>query len=203
MNAANGLIALLSPDREAEPSWWKVAQGRVLSRSGRVDPNAVRDGGPVLLVLPPAVAILRRVELEAQMPPAQARAVAVRTALAASLSDVADMHAVALDRDEDAPPGVWHVALIARADLSHCIDWAHDQGVEPDIILPFGAIVPPPEQGYIRAGAEGIDLLRGPDVAIPADEPWVQAMIDPASGNEEIEHWSPGRTEGALIAALD
>ncbi|MGE4432070.1 MAG: type II secretion system protein GspL [Sphingobium sp.] len=203
MNAAKGLIALLSPDGEATPSWWTIAEGRILSRSGQIGPEAARDRGPVMLVLPPSVATLRRVELDAEMPPAQARVVAVRKALEASLSDAAAMHAVALDRDEDTPPGVWHVAMIARADLGHCIGWAQLQGVEPDIILPLGAILPPPEQGYIRAGAGGIDVLRGPDVAVPADEPWVQAAIDQSPDDSDIEAWPPGRTEGALIAALE
>lgn len=203
MNAARGLIGLLSPDRDAPPSWWRVAEGRLLSRSARIEPDAAGDGGPVMLVLPPGVATLRRVELDAGMPPAQARIVAARKALETSLSDLADMHAVTLDRDENAPPGIWHVAMIARADLGHCIDWARGQGTEPEIILPFGAILPPPDQGYIRAEADGIAVLRGPDAAVPADEPWVRAMIDHAPGDGTLESWSPGRTEGALIAALD
>lgn len=199
MSAGDGLIVLLSADADAEPLWWRLVDGHIVSRSE----TAARAGGeaspgPVMLVVPPGVATLRRVELDAAMPPAQARAVALRRALEAGMADPADMHAAVLDRAGDRAGGVHHVASIARADLAHIIAWGHRHGVDADIILPAGALLPEPEEGYVRAEIAGTALLRGRGIVAPEDEPWVRAMLAGAP----VEEWPAGEVEAALVNAL-
>lgn len=202
MKGAEGLIVLLSPDNAGDPRWWRVAEGRIGSRTQGAVPAGTDGGGPVMLVLPPDVAVLRRVELDPAMPPAQARAVAIRKALAAGITDPAEMHAAALEPVEGGAPGVWHVAVIARADLAHCLGWARDRGLDPDIVLPLGAILPEPEddpeQSYVRAELVGIAVARGRKGAGHADAPWMQALLSGAP----VETLPPEEAEAALVAAL-
>ncbi|GLT01234.1 hypothetical protein GCM10007897_26250 [Sphingobium jiangsuense] len=206
MKGAEGLIVLLSPDNAGDPRWWRVAEGRIGSRTQGAVPAGTDGGGPVMLVLPPDVAVLRRVELDPAMPPAQARAVAIRKALEAGITDPAEMHAAALEPVEGGAPGVWHIAVIARADLAHCLGWAGDRGLDPDIVLPLGAILPEPEEGpeqgpeesYVRADLAGIAVARGRKGAGHADAPWMQALLS----GVPVETLPPEEAEAALVAAL-
>ena len=199
MKGAEGLIVLLSPDNADDPRWWPVAEGRIASRTQGMVPAEAMNGGPVMLVLPPDVAVLRRVELDPAMPPAQARAVAIRKALEAGISGPAEMHAAALEPAEGGMPGVWHIAAIARADLAFCLGWARDRGLDPEIVLPLGAILPEPGEGYVRADIGGIAVARGRDGAGHADALWMQAFLDGAP----VATLPPEEAEAALVAALD
>ncbi len=200
VSGGNGLIVLLSADADSDPLWWKLVDGHIVSRSQKGALAGLEaDAGAVMIAVPPEVATIRHVEVDAAMPPAQARAVALRRALESTMADAADMHGALLDHAGDAPQGIHHVALIARADLAHVIAWGRHHGIDADIILPIGAVLPEPEAGYVRTAIGGSVLLRGQGVVARDGEPWVQAMLAGAT----ISDWPTEAAETALIAALE
>lgn len=210
--AADGHIILMPFDRDGQPRWWRVADGRIISRShGKDAPAGVGDGLPVMLVAAPSVALVRTVELDAAMPPAQARVVAVRRALEAGATSVDEMHgayageagagAGAAKRDEEEGKAslVSHqVAVMARADMEQILRWAASVGVQPTIILPLAALLPTPRQGYVRASFGDDAVVRGPSWTAQGDEPWLKDVI----GDDPVRHLTPEEGEQALIAAL-
>lgn len=201
VSAGNGLIVLLPPETGVAPLWWKLVDGHIVSRSegaARVGSEAGGPDGPAMIAVPPGVATIRRIELDPAMPAAQARAVAIRRALEMAMTDADNLYAVALERPEGAEEGVHHVALIARSDLAHIIAWGRHHGIDADIILPIGALLPEPEEGFIRADIGDMALIRGQGVVAQADEPWVQAMLAGAS----FEIWPEEKAEAALVRAL-
>lgn len=199
MSADNGLIVLISADADDDPLWWRVTDGHIVSRSESAAlAGAEEDAGPVLIALPPGVATIRRVELDPAMPAAQARAVAARRALEAAMAGPAEMHAAVMEPEDETAGGVHHVALIARADLAHVLAWGRHHGIDADIVLPMGAVLPEPAEGYVRAGFGGTALVRGQGVVAQADEPWVQTIVAESPAREV----RPGEIETALIAAL-
>jgi len=199
VSAGNGLIVLLSADAETDPLWWRLADGHIVARSEKAAlAGAEAEPGTVMIAVPPGIATIRRVELDPAMPQAQARAVAMRKALGSAMADSAEMHAAVLDRDAAASDGIFHVALIARSDLAHIIAWGRHHGIDADIILPAGAVLPDPEQGYARAEIGGAMLVRGQGIVAQADEPWVAAVLADAP----VADFPSTEIEASLIGAL-
>ncbi len=201
MSAGDGLVVILPSRAGSAPLWWKFADGHVVSRSesgARAGMEAEGGGdGPVMLVLPTDATTLRTVALDSAMPPAQARTVALRLAREASLTPAEGLHAVAME-GEDAGQGAQAVAVIARDDLAHFIAWAREHGLDPDIILPAGALLPEPGEGFAGACMGGAMVIRGQGICADADEDWVRALI----GDASVRMLNSAEFERALSEAL-
>lgn len=196
MSSPDGLVVILPADADGPPLWWRVIDGSVVSRSAM----AAMTGGegdaavrlPVMLVVPQSAVTMRRVDLPADMPPAQARAVAPRMAREASIGEADGLHAVPCVDD----PAT--VAIIARDDIAHFIAWAHRQGIEPDVILPAATILPEPEEGYVAADMGGMKPLRGQGLFADIHDGWTEAL----AGNGPARRLDAAEVDAAIIAAL-
>jgi len=196
MNAANGLIVILPSVAGETPSWIKVVDGQIVSRSAsaaRAGMDGVDDAGPVMLVLPVSAVTMRQVELPSQdMPIAQARSVAQRLAREASIDGGDGLHVAVADDDPCS------VAVIAREDMAHFIAWAHEQGLEPDVVLPATALLPEPQAGYVRADIGGASIVRGQGLVVDAAQDWVRAHI----GDAQVSDMDAAAVDMALVNAL-
>ncbi len=201
MSAAEGLVVILPSRAGGAPIWWKFADGHVVSRSESGARAGLEAGGdnaaPVMLVLPPEATTLRKIALDPAMPPAQARTVALRMAREASLSPAEGLHAVVIE-GEGTEGGAQTVAVIARDDLAHFIAWAREQGIDPDIILPAGALLPEPDERFASAAIGGATLVRGQGICADAGEEWIRALI----GDAPVLRLEPADVESAMAAAL-
>tara|TARA_R110000782_G_scaffold78276_7_gene155335 strand:- start:7506 stop:8621 length:1116 start_codon:yes stop_codon:yes gene_type:complete len=199
MTAPHGVIVILPAQAEGAPLWLKVADGQIVSRSesaALAGLSVEDDSASVMLVVPPAAVTIRRVELPGEMPPAQARMVALRMAREASISEADGLHAVLLDGDEDGLNR--SVAVIARDDMAHFIAWGRHHGLEADIVLPAAAVLPVPDDGFVAATIGGADVLHGQGMAVDAAETWMQALV----GDAAVRRLDRAQVESALVAAL-
>jgi len=196
VSEANGLIVILSGAAEEAPSWGKVINGQIVSRSAsavRLGAGDTDDIGTVMLVLPASAVTLRRVDLPSQdLSAAQARSVAQRMAREASIDGGEGLHVVVAEDDART------VAVIAREDMAHYLAWAQEQGLEPDIITPAGALLPEPETGYGRADIGGATIIRGQGLFADASQHWVRAHISDA----QMTDMDRRAVDAALVDAL-
>ena len=173
MSMENGFILFVPSMPDHATAWWKIIDGQIVSRSGTaaragMEPGA-GDDMPVMLVVPSSSATMRRIDLPADMPPAQTRTVAARMAREASIEDGDGLHAVSALNGG-------HVAVAARGDVAHYIAWAREQGVDPEVIIPAWALIAEPEEGFVRAQLNGEDILRGKGIAASVAEPWTESL---------------------------
>ena len=195
MSTENGFILYIPSMPDHAPIWWKIIDGQIVSRSGAAARAGMESGAggdmPVMLVVPSSSVTMRRMDLPADMPPAQARTVAARMAREASIEDGDGLHAV------PAHDG-GHVAVAARGDVAHYIAWAREQGVDPDVILPAWALIAEPEEGFVRASLNGEDIVRGKGIAASATEPWMAAL----TAGEQAHALGTGEVDQMVLAAF-
>ncbi|MCB2013559.1 MAG: type II secretion system protein GspL [Sphingobium sp.] len=195
MSTENGFVLFVPSMPDHVPVWWKIIDGQIDSRSGaaaRAGMEAgVSDDMPVMLVVPSSSVTMRRVDLPADMTPAQARTVAARMAREASIEDSDGLHTVPA-RDGG------HVAVAARSDVAHYIAWAREQGVDPDVMLPAWALIAEPEVGFVRAQLNGEDIIRGKDIAASATEPW----MGPLTADEQVHALNADDVDHMVLSAF-
>lgn len=195
MSGPDGLVVILPADAEADPAWWRVIDGSIVSRSAGAAMTGYGEAAaplPVMLVVPQPAVTMRRVDLPADMPAAQARAVAPRMAREASIGEADGLHTVPCAND----PAT--VAIVARDDIAHFIAWARLQGIEPDIILPAATILPESEEGYVIADMGGMKPLRGQGLFADAHDGW----IDSLTANGPVRRFDADEVDAAVVAAL-
>ena len=171
----DGLIILLPMRADGAPSWLRLVDGDIVARSesaARAGMNGeVSAATTAMLVVPQAAVTMRRVDLPDAMPPAQARAAALRLAREASIGESDGLHVVASVDDPQT------VAVIARDDIAHFIAWARHHGVEPDIVLPAGFLLPEPGEGFVSARVGDGAVIRGRGLIADADVDWLEPVI--------------------------
>jgi general secretion pathway protein L len=98
--------------------------------------------------------------------------------------------------DDPANPHV--IAIAARADMQRWLLWAQHHGLDPDIIVPAPLLLPEPEEGLVHGVIGGTAVLRGRDMALPAD-----MALPELIGDAPIKQVAPEAVEAQAIAALD
>lgn len=197
VGGVEGLVVILPGDADDTPHWWKVVDGHIVSRSrGAAAAGAdlqINGSGMsrVMLVVPQSAVAMRRVVLPADMPSAQARVVAPRMACEASIGPSEYLHAAAFSDPQT-------VAVISRQDMEHFLGWSLQQGFDPDIVIPAGAILPEPDEGYVSASLCNMKLLRGRSLCVDAGEDWTEAV----AGQALIHSFDADAVDLAVAAAL-
>jgi general secretion pathway protein L len=106
------------------------------------------------------------------------------------------MFAATDGNDDPARPHI--VAVAARADMQQWLLRAQHHGLDPDIIVPAPLLLPVPDEGFSHGVAGGAGVLRGQDVALPAD-----MALPELIGSAPITEIAPEVVEARAIAALD
>lgn len=201
MSSRDALIVFL-PEAETAPArWTRVVDGAPV-RTGEganwlaaCGIAALPEQARVLLVPPAALVTLHWIA-HPDLPARQGRAASRLTALAAGLLPADQLFAATDENDDPARPHV--VAVASRADMQHWLLWAQHHGLDPDIIVPAPLLLPEPDKGLTRGVVGGNAMLRGVDMALPAD-----MALPELIGDAPIVDADPGAIEGRAIAALD
>lgn len=202
MNADDALILALPDDETTAPHWWRVIDGRVtqsgtgtnwLGATGmaRLDENCV-----VLMLVPTTLVTLHAVSFP-DMPVRQGRAAARLTAMESAIGSPEALHVVAAGSNDAADPH--DVAIVARTDMVHWLDWARQHGLDPDHMMPAAMLLPRPDIGFVRGVIAGQFVLRGDTGALLADDPIASAVV----GDAPVVDIAPEAITAAMIAALD
>lgn len=198
MTVRDGLIVSLPG--QGDPLWMRVADGvAVQSGTGanwlaECGLTALPAGTIVMLVAPAALVTLHWASYP-ELPPRQGRAAARLAALASGIVPADQLFAVA-DRNED-PARPHIIAVAARSDMQHWLLWAQHNGLDPDIIVPAPLLLPEPAEGFSRGVAGGDPVLRGVDIALPADVAMPELI-----GDAPVHDVSAAQVTAAAIAAL-
>ncbi len=169
---------------DAALHWWHVVDGKVVRHglhaeprlaAGLTDPNAVFTQ---VALVPTGLARVKWVTLDGALSPKQATRVAEAQLLAQTIGGADAAHAVAAPTGDT---GEMAVAIIDRAALAEGLVWLRAGGIDPDIVLPAGLAIWPPDEGVIEADF-GFDRLLRARRAVVADEP---ALRDHLIGSEE------------------
>ncbi|MCI4589525.1 type II secretion system protein GspL [Sphingobium sp. BYY-5] len=201
MSSRDALIVFLPETDQAPPRWMRVVDGAPV-QSG-VGANwlaacgiaALPDHARVLLVPPAALVTLHWI-FHPDLPVRQGRAASRLAALAAGLLPSDQLFAATDENDDPAKSHI--VAVASRSDMQHWLLWAQHHGLDPDIIIPMPLLLPEPDSGFTRGVIGGEAVLRGQDMALPAD-----MALPVLVGDAAIADVSAGIIEGRAIVALD
>lgn len=188
------IVALPLGDGEAL-HWWRVADGAIVD-AGQ-DAN-VRDAaglpsveaGERVMALVPADLAAVSTQNHPGLAPRQAEAAARIAAIAHAIGGDADTHAATAYVEGD-EAGAVTVATIARSRLAAGLAALQAQGIDPDIVLPVGLLLPSGDPVSATIGAEPV--VRAIGRCWP-DEPALTALLLPDT--------PPMRLPEAEVAAL-
>jgi general secretion pathway protein L len=170
----DAILIFLPPDAGELPVGMRIVDG-VLHPDGT---SLAEGGGTHILILPAGMTASQRYHLPA-LPERQALGVARRRALDAAIGGEDAVHAVAFaaqGRDN-----IYDVVTIARAHLARAIGWAQALGIDPDVVLPIGLLLPDPAEGFVAGTIAGQYVVRGEGMLLPGDEAFVAAVIGDTS----------------------
>jgi general secretion pathway protein L len=106
------------------------------------------------------------------------------------------LFAAADENDDPARPHL--IAVAARSDMQQWLLWAQHHGLSPDIIVPAALLLPQPEEGFNRGLVAGEWVLRGQDMALPAD-----ILTPDLLGDAPVKDISPDQVNALAIEALE
>lgn len=169
--ADSGLIVSCPSGADAALHWWRVESGHVVARGQDFTPpsQAARDGdAPVMALVPAADTVIRTLDMGDMSAP-QAEAAARYRAADLSIGGDVFVAVRALGRAVDEGGMRVLCATIARATLADHLAELALRGLDPDIILPVGLLLPAAEH---RVAATFGDLAaeRLGDLVLPPDE---------------------------------
>lgn len=202
MSVREGLIVTLPDGDQTQPLWMRVVDGAVIQQGAGTNwrdacgLSALPEKCVVMLVAPMALAALHWTG-HSGMPPRQARVAARLAALDASIGPAESLLAVADENDDPTVAPV--VAVVARADMQHWLLWAQHEGLDPDLVVPAALLMPEPASGFVKGVIGGTTMLRGVDMALPAEDPLVEAVV----GDAPVDLLAPDALNRAAIAALE
>jgi len=196
-------IVLLPTDREAPPTWYRVADERIVRR-GRgtqwLPPEQVDEPedavGTAMLVLPPHATTLHWIACPG-MTQRQGAAAARLMALEASIGEAGELHAAVADSDDPEAPHV--VAVTSQSAMTHWIERAREHGIDQASIVPSALLLPTPETGFVRAPIGGADVVRGPDTAFDGEGEAAALII----GDAPVTRLPADGIDDALLHALE
>jgi general secretion pathway protein L len=178
------LLFLDEPD--AELRWITVDDARVLAR-GRGVPVA-----EAVVAVPPAEAVTLHWAALPARSIAQAAAAARIVVAEASAASLGELHVAVGEPEGDERP----IAVVSHAAMTDWLARLARLGVDPVAMVPGPLLVPPPDEGFVRADLVGRGVVRGPAAGF-ADEP---LLTDLVTGGVTPRVLAPEETEAALIA---
>lgn len=184
MSVRDGLIVMLPDAPNAEPSWMRVVDGAAVQSGGgtgwlEAGGLTALPAGCIVMLVPPAGLTVLHWICYPDMPVRQGRAAARLAALAQSIGPADSLLSAT---DENGDPARGHlVAIASRIDMQHWLLWAQHHGLDPDIVLPAPLLLPEPGEAYVSGMIGGTMLLRGENMAMPADEAMAVAVAADAA----------------------
>lgn len=196
-------IILLPSDRDEMPSWYRVADERIVRR-GRglqwLPPGDTDEEGPqignAMLVLPPHATTLHWIATPG-MTPRQGAAAARLMALEASIGDVDQLHAAIGESEDPEAPHV--VAVASQSSMTHWLEWAKDHGLAQASFVPSALLLPAPEDGFVRAPVGTTEVVRGSNTAFEDDGATAAFII----GDAPVTQVPADTIDDALLMALE
>ncbi|MBN8829316.1 MAG: general secretion pathway protein GspL [Sphingomonadales bacterium] len=196
-------IILLPSDRDEMPSWYRVADERIVRRGRGLEwlPPEGADGegaqvGNAMLVLPPHATTLHWIATPG-MTPRQGAAAARLMALEASIGDADQLHAAIGENEDPEAPHV--VAVASQSAMTHWMEWAKEHGLPQASFVPSALLLPTPEDGFVRGPIGGTDVVRGRDTAFEGDEQAAAFII----GDAPVTQVPADSIDDALLMALE
>ncbi|MBB4641036.1 type II secretion system protein GspL [Rhizorhapis suberifaciens] len=199
--SAEGLIISIPENGDAEPLWMRVAGGEIVGHSAGarwLDDSGLTElprDTRVMLVTPVGLTTLHWTDFP-DLTPRQGRAAARLLALDNSIGSAEMLHIATADTGD--MDDRHNVAVVSRTQMAQWLLWAQHQGIDPDIILPAGLLLPHPDECFVSGMIGGEIVLRGPDCAIGAADP-VAALI---VGEAQVREVTVRDVNRAAIAAL-
>ncbi|WP_052130130.1 type II secretion system protein GspL [Sphingomonas sp. 35-24ZXX] len=192
--ALHGLIVACPVSADAVLHWWHVEDSHVVARGQDVSPPARAGDAPVIALVPAADTVIRTLDM-GDMSAAQAEAAARYRAADLSIGGDLFVAVRALGRTE-AGMRV-RCATIARATLADHLAELALRGLDPDIIVPVGLLLPESDQPVSATfGDLGADRLG--DLVLPPDEALGALLL----AGEAPVALDQDRRDAALVAAL-
>jgi len=196
-------IILLPSERDAAPSWLRVADERIVRR-GRgtqwLPPERTDNEGELvgnaMLVLPPHATTLHWIATPG-MTPRQGAAAARLMALEASIGDGEQLHAAVGDNEDPEAPHV--VAVTSQSAMTHWMEWAKEHGLDGASFVPSALLLPAPQDGFVSAPVGSTQVVRGADTAFEDDGETAALIIGEAS----VTTLPADTIDDALIMALE
>lgn len=201
LSGPDGFIVSLPCAENGEPLWMRVVGGEMVQHGAgtgwlhATGLDGLPTGGRMMLVAPVGLTNLHWTDFP-DLPPRQGRAAARLMALDNSIGPAGTLHVAT--NETAASEDSHNVAVVARAQMAHWLLWAQHQGLDPDIILPAALLLPHPQEGFVRGVIGGENVLRGPDSALGADDPFAASII----GDAAVADIGPEAINQAAIAAL-
>lgn len=166
--ALSGLIVTCPASADAALHWWRVDNGHVVARGQDFSPPSAPAGddpSAVMALVPAADTVIRTLDM-GDMSAAQAETAARYRA--ADLSIGGDLFVAVRALSGSAPVPVL-CATVARARLADHLAELALRGLDPDIIVPIGLLLPGGDQPVTATfGDLGADRLG--DLVLPPDE---------------------------------
>ncbi len=192
--ALHGLIVACPVSADAALHWWHVEDGHVVARGQDVSPPVRTGDAPVIALVPAADTVIRTLDM-GDMSAAQAEAAARYRAADLSIGGDLFVAVRALGRTE-AGMRV-RCATIARATLADHLAELALRGLDPDIIVPVGLLLPESDQPVSATfGDLGADRLG--DLVLPPDEALGALLL----AGEAPVALDQDMRDAALVAAL-
>lgn len=197
--AESGLIVTCPSGPDSALHWWRVEKGHVVARGQDFTPpsQATHDGdAPVLALVPAADTVIRTLDM-GEMSAPQAEAAARYRAADLSIGGDVFVAVRALGRGVDDGGMRVLCATIARATLADHLAELALRGLDPDIILPVGLMLPAADH---RVAATFGDLAaeRLGDLVLPPDEALGALLLGEAAPVPLDSH----ARDAAMVAAL-
>ncbi len=164
--AMSGLIVTCPSGPDSALSWWRAEEGHIVARGQDFSPPAREGDTPVAALIPAADTVIRTLDM-GDMGAAQAEAAARYRAADLSIGGDLFVAVRALGRADGGMQVL--CATIARATLAdHMVELAL-RGLDPDIIIPVGLLLPASDQP-VHATFGDLSANRVGDLVLPPDE---------------------------------
>ena len=190
-------VLLLFLARAGGVAGWLLLRGDAVAARGEGLAELPLGAARVVAVVPGEEVGLHWLELPAGLAPAQAQAAARLLAAEVSAQPLAEVH-VAVGREGEAG-ALRPVALAPVEAMERWLESARAAGVEPDLVIPDTALLPAPEEGFVRFDRGGMALWRGPEAAFALEPDLAQLVV----GAAPVAVLDPLAFEAGLPAALD
>ncbi|WP_017669672.1 type II secretion system protein GspL [Blastomonas sp. AAP53] len=193
--SAHGLIVTCPPSADAALHWWQAQDGHIVARGQDFSPPAIAADAPVTALIPAADTVIRTLDM-GDMTAAQAEAAARYRAADLSIGGDVFVAVRALGKAEGSGMRVL-CATISRATLADHLAELALRGLDPDIIVPVGLLLPASDDA-ISATFGDLAADRLGDLVLPPDETLSSLLL----GGSTARQLDQDARDGALVAVL-